>query len=249
MCAARRLPTARGALYLASDSVTPGFNGSAFEVDGNDHDLAGRLVSGAVKPGIATRNDTVTSAVEGQLNTSQIPSVRGLGYSTNPLTPSVLSSGGPSVTDLNQIISDILARPGVNTISSPNITGGTTFGDLAHPQITHLTGTDVTLAGHVSGAGILIADGSIKITGNTDFVGWIIVRGETVINAATQDDTTVLGNATILGSLWTGDLNVTVGGSAIIDYSSAALAVADGIDNGGYPVPKPMTITSWREVY
>ncbi len=240
----------RGALYLASNTVTPAFNGSAFEIDGNDYDLAGRRVTGGtVKPGIATRNDSSTNAVVGQLNTQQIPSVQGLGYSTNPLTPSVATAGGPDVAGLNQIIGDILSRPGVQTINDSNITGGTTFGSINHPQITHLTNNDVTLAGNISGCGILIADGSIKITGNTDFIGWIIVRGETTINATVQDDTTVLGNANILGSLWTGDINVRVGGSAVIDYSTAALTLADQVDNGGGPVPKPMLITSWYEVY
>lgn len=240
----------RGALYLASDSVNPFFAGQSFEINGYDHNLAGNLVTGGiVKPAIATRTDAATTAVVGQLNTQQIPSVQGLGYSTSPLTPSVVTSGGPSLSDLNQIINDVLSRPGVVTINDSNIAGGTTFGTLSQPQITHLTGNDVTLSGHVSGYGILIADGSVKITGSTDFTGWIIVRGETTINATTEDGTTVLGNATILGALWTGDLNVKVGGSAIIDYSTAALNLADQVDNGGSPVPKPMLMTSWREVY
>lgn len=240
----------RGALYLASDSVNPFFAGSAFEINGYDHDLAGNVVSGGtVKPAVATRTDAATAAVVSELNAQQIPSVQGLGYSTNPLTPSVITSGGPSISDLNQIIGDVLSRSGVVTINDSTISGGTTFGSQSHPQITHLTGSDVTLAGQVSGCGILIADGSVKITGSTDFIGWIIVRGETTINATTTNDTTVLGNASILGALWTGDLNVKVGGSAIIDYSSAALTLADQVDNGGNPAPKPMLMTSWREVY
>jgi cytoskeletal protein CcmA (bactofilin family) len=243
-------PDGRGALYLAADSVSPSFNGSAFEIDGNDHDLAGRLVAnGLVKPGIADRNDAVTNAVKSGLSTNQIPAVQGLGYSASPPNPSVITSGGPGINDMNQIISDLLSRPGVQTVNDTNIAGGTTFGDVNSPQITHLTAGNVNLVGHVSGAGILIADGSIKISGNTDFIGWIIVRGETIINATASDETTVLGNATILGSLWTGDINITVGGSAIIDYSTTALQLADQVVGGGSPVPKPMTIIAWREVF
>jgi len=103
--------------------------------------------------------------------------------------------------------------------------------------------------GDVSGAGILVADGSVQISGNTSFTGWIIVRGETVINAQTTDDTTVLGNATILGALWTGDINVRVGGSAIIDYSTAGLTLADQVGGGSGPVPKPVAVIAWRDVY
>jgi len=239
----------RGALYLADDSAGTKFSGSAFEIDGNDHDLAGSLVAGGVvKPGIADRNDTVTADVIGSLDNNQIDSVRGLGYSLDPHTPSVITGGGPSVADLDQIIADILARPGVQTTNDSTITGGT-FGDINHPQITHLTASDVNFNGNVSGCGILIADGSIQINGSADFIGWIIVKGETQVNATKTDDSIVLGNATIRGALWTGDLNVKVGGSAIIDYSGAALQLADGINNGGNPVPKPMAVTSWTEVY
>lgn len=240
----------RGALYLADDSAATSFSGSAFEIDGSDHDLAGHLVpGGAVRPGISDRSDPVTSAVKASLSGNQIDSVRGLGYSLNPHTPSVITGGGPSVADLDQIISDILARPGVVNSNDSNINGGSTLGDCAHPQITHLTASSVKINGHVSGCGILVAEGSVQINGTADFTGWIIVRGSTEVNATTTDDTTVLGNATILGSLWTGDLNVKVGGSAIIDYSGDALAIADQIGGGGNPVPRPMAVTSWTEVY
>lgn len=240
----------RGALYLADDSANTTFRGAGFRISGYDHDLADNLVAGGVvKPGISDRTDAVTSDVKSSLNTTQIPSVQGLGYSTNPLTPSVVTGGGPSVSDLNQIISDVLARPGVQTVSNGQITGNNTWGDCTHPQITHLTSSDVKIAGNVSGCGIIVADGNLTITGSADFTGWVIVRGDTTVNATTTDDTTVTGNATIIGSLWTGDLNVTVGGSAIIDYSKDALQIADQITNGGSPVPKPMIMTSWTEVY
>jgi Tfp pilus assembly protein PilX len=248
----RRVPNldGRGALYLASDTVNPTFNGSAFEIDGNDHDIAGNLVTGgSVHPGISTRNDTVTNGVKGALSTQQTASVQGTGYSTNPPTASVVTGGGPSVSDLDQIINDVLSRPGVQTENNSTLTGNTTLGTCASPQITHLTASTVEIAGNATGCGILIADGNVKITGDLDFIGWIIVRGETDINAATDDDTVVLGNATIAGSLWTGDLNVRVGGSAIIDYSSQALTLVDAINNGGNPVPRPMMLTAWSEVY
>lgn len=237
----------RGALYLASDQLNPSFAGSSFEISGYDHDLAGAPIAGGViKPAIATRTDSATSAVVGALSPQQIPGVEGLGSSTSPLTPSVITSGGPNIGHLNQIINDILSKPGVVTLNDASLTGNGVFGTVDHPQITHLTNNDVTLAGTISGAGILIADGSINITGNTSFIGWIIVRGSTTINTLTTD---ITGSADILGSLWTGNLNVEVGGHAIIDYSTQALAIADQVENGGNPSPKAMIVTSWREVF
>ena len=239
-----------GAIYLAADDVTSQFSGNAFEVDGNDHNMWGDLVpNGAVKPGISTRNDVVNNEVTGSLGSTQKDNVRGLGFSMSPLTPSVLPTGGPSVDDLNQLISHLLSLPGVATTSQKNFTGNATFGSTASPQVTHLTNGDVNLSGNASGAGILIADGSITISGTLDFIGWIIVRGETNVNASYTDSTWVLGNATILGSLWTGDLNIKVGGSAIVDYCEACLKMVDNIDAGnGGATPRPMRVVSWQEV-
>lgn len=235
---------APGAIYLAADSVTSQFSGNAFEVDGNDHDVFGDLLpSGPVKPGIATRNDTVNDDVSKSLNSGQKDNVRGLGFSPNPLTPSVLPTGGPSVADLDQLVSRLLALPGVATTSQKNFTGNSTFGTVSTPQVTHMTNSDVRLSGNASGAGILIADGSITISGTLDFVGWIIVRGATVV-----DSTDVLGNATILGSLWTGHLDIKVGGSAIVDYCDACMKMVDNMDSANGATPRPMRVISWQEV-
>lgn len=242
---------APGAIYLAADSVTSQFSGNAFEVDGNDHNVFGDLVAnGPVKPGIATRNDTVNSDVANSLSAGQKDNVRGLGFSTSPLTPSVLPTGGPSIDDLNQIVSHLLSLPGVATTSQKGFNGNTTFGSVSSPQVTHLTNNDVTLNGNASGAGVLIADGSVTISGTLDFVGWIIVRGATVVNSGgfSDDSTYVLGNATILGSLWTGHLDIKVGGSAIVDYCDACMRMVDNIDAGNGATPRPMRVVSWQEV-
>lgn len=238
---------APGAIYLAADRVTSQFSGNAFEVDGNDHSLLGDLVpSGPVKPGIATRNDAVNQDVSNSLGTQQKDNVRGLGFSMNPLTPSALPTGGPSVDDLNQLISNLLSLPNVSTTNQKSFNGNSSFGTISQPRVTHLTNTDVTLSGNASGAGILIADGSITISGSLDFVGWIIVRGATTVSSGLSTD--VLGNATILGSLWTGHLDIKVGGSAIIDYCDACMRMVDNIDSANGTTPRPMRAVAWQEV-
>lgn len=240
-----------GAIYLAADGVTSQFTGNAFEINGNDHDVFGDPVpSGPIKPGIATRNDGVNQTVSNSLNNTQKDNVKGQGFSWSPLTPSVLPTGGPSVSDLDQIVSHLLSLPGTVTTAQKNFTGNSTFGTIAQPRVTHMTNTDVTLAGNASGAGVLITDGSITISGSLDFVGWIIVRGATVINASgsTDDSTFVLGNATILGSLWTGHLDIKVGGSAIVDYCDACLRLVDALDAANGATPRPMQVVAWQEI-
>lgn len=249
----------RGAIYLAADAVDTRFTGNAFEVNGNDHDQFGGLVPGGiVEPGIATRNDTVTSGVKNSLNDQQKDNVLGLDFTLVPLNPSVVTVNGPSVADLDRIVDQILTRnPNVVNVGNSNINGNVTFGTVANPQITRMTASEVKLHanGNASGAGILIVDGSIIINGTLDFVGWIIVLGDTVINGSGGagqgtggiDETTVQGSATILGSLWTGDLSVRVGGSAIVDYCQFCMTLADGAGVGGN-IPGTMQVVYWEEV-
>ncbi|MCX8071791.1 MAG: hypothetical protein N3C12_04995 [Candidatus Binatia bacterium] len=248
----KRGPIGRGsgAIYLAADSVSPSFSGNAFDIDGNNHDPYGNLLAGTVAPGIATRNDTVTNAVKSALNTQQKDNVRGSEFSLSPLNPSVVTTGGPDWQDLNRIVNQVLQDPRVVRNNSSRINGNVTFGTLAAPQITYLTASQVTIHanGNASGAGILVVDGSLTINGNLNFVGWIIVRGSTVISGPNSDDeTTVLGNATVMGSLWTAHMTIRVGGSAIVNFCESCLNMIVPPSGGGY-MPKAMMITSWQEV-
>lgn len=240
-----------GAIYLAAEDITSHFTGNAFDVDGNDHNMDGDLVpGGAVKPGIATRNDTVTGDVTDSLSNSQKDNVKGLGFSTAPLIPSVLNTGGPDVDDLDGIVNHLMSLPGVTTTNQSNFNGNSTFGTVAAPMVTRMTAGDVKLNGNASGAGVMIVDGSLTISGSLDFVGWIVVRGDTVINAtgSADDGTTLIGNATILGSLWTGHLAIKVGGSAIMNYCSECMTLVDSMGNGNNVIPRPMRVVSWQEV-
>lgn len=239
-----------GAIYLAADSISPSFSGNAFEIDGNDHDAYGRLTGGTTAPGIATRNNTVAGAVKNALNTQQQDNVRGAEFSLSPLNPSVVATGGPSATDVSRIVNTILNDPRFVRNNSSRINGNVTFGTLQSPQITYMTASDVTIHanGNASGAGILIVDGSLTINGNLNFVGWVIVRGSTTISGpASDDETNLLGNATIMGSLWTSHMTIRVGGSAIADFCESCLNLIVPPSGGGY-MPKAMVVTSWQEV-
>lgn len=239
-----------GAIYLASNSVDAQFTGDSFAVSGNDHTVYGPVPGGISKPGISSRTDEVYEEVVDSLNTAQKDNVQGLGFSLDPLTPSVLNTGGPDIDDLERIVDNILASPDVVTTNDSNFNGNDTFGTVAAPQITHLTNPDVKLNGNAFGAGILIVDGSMTINGDLDFLGWIIVRGATVINSMgdPDDETAVLGSATIYGSLWTGHLDIKVGGHAIVNYCTTCLSYADNIGGINGALPRPMKVVSWREV-
>jgi hypothetical protein len=237
--------TAPGAIYLATDDPTNAtFNGNAFAIDGNDHNYTGGAGPAPPVPGISTRNDGNTQEAINSLGGGQSDNVTGLGYSVGPpIVPSVKTSpAAPSTAQLDQIAADILARPGVVTNSNNQINGNATFGTTVTPQITYFNGAGgVTIKanGNASGAGIMIVEGDLTIKGNLNFKGLIIVRGRTQVIG----DTEVTGNATVYGSIWTNDINLVVGGSAIVFYSTQALALANQVGGGG-ALPSPIAVTA-----
>ena len=88
----------------------------------------------------------------------------------------------------------------------------------------------------------MIVENALNINGNFTFHGLIIVRGTTAV-------TDVTGSASIFGSIWTTDFNLTVGGHADIQYSSQALALAGNSGGGTNPLPAPVIVTSWLDKF
>jgi hypothetical protein len=240
--------TSPGAVYLASDSPTDAeFSGEAFGIDGNDQNFTGGAGPADPVPGISTRNATNTGETVASLGATQLDNITGLGFNPGPpATPSVLTSpAAPSQTQLNQIIDALLERPYVpcadHTINNSSLC---TYGTTGSPQITYLNnpgGVVIRGNGNVSGAGILIIEGNLSVQGTLDFKGLVLVRGGTSIDY--DAETMMTGDAILYGSLWTTDLSFTVGGTAIIQYSSQALALANQSGGGG-ALPAPVSVVS-----
>jgi len=238
--------TAPGAIYLANDNPTDAtFQGNNFLVDGNDHNLDGTPGTEPAVPGIATRNDTNTQETIDALGGAQLDNVEGLGFQAGPPpVPAIQTApSGASVAQLNALIDSLLAEPHntfnttqINNSNTPTFAGA--LGTAASPQISHFTANELQIRGNgsIEGYGIMIIEGDLTIQGTLDFYGLILVRGETAINE--DSELGVTGNATVYGSLWTANLNLVVGGSALVNYSSEALAFANQvIPNGGFPTP------------
>ena len=235
--------TAPGAIYLANDQATNAtFKGDSFSIDGNDHNYTGGAGSAPPVPGLSTRNDANRQEAVASLDAGQKDNIRGLGFSSSPLTPSIMTSpAAPSIAQMNQIIDDLLALPSVVPYGDNNINGHADFGTNAAPQISHFTnaaGVTIKANGDATGAGIMIVEGDLTIQGNLNFNGLILVRGRTSVQV-----TEVIGNATIYGSLWTQDIDLNVGGSAVVNYSTQALALANQVGNT-HPLPSPLKVLS-----
>ena len=240
------IPTAApGAIYLSQDGRTDStFNGDGFKIDGNDHLYTGGLASpNHPVPGLSTRNDTNTQEAINSLSSGQRDNVLGLGFiAGSHAVPSILTSPvAPSVAQLNQFAADLVARPGVVIINDSSIHGNTTFGTETEPQITYFNNSSGVVLGNgnASGAGIMIVEGDLTIQGSLEFKGLVIVRGRTRVDGTTTDS----GNATLYGSLLTNDVNLTVGGSVLVNYSSQALGLANQA-SGGMALPAPVQLAS-----
>ncbi len=232
------VPGSAGAIYLSNTNNTDAtFNGDAFSINGNDHNLDGTAGPRPPVPGIATKTATNTAEAMSSLSNQQRDNVQGQGYVPgNPPSPSIMTVGSaPSIAPTNQLINDLLALGPtyVDTVHGTNITGNKTYGTSTAPRITHFDGGGLTIgAGNVDGNGIMIVEGDLKVLGTFSFNGLILVRGVTTIgDDVTGGLTQIGGNATLYGSIWSENLSLKVTGSAIVNYSSQALAYANQASN------------------
>ena len=236
-------PYSCGAIDLPSSGISANFTGNAFSVDGQDYAIgANSPTSGAQSTlGISTRTQTDADTVVDALSNQQQDNVTGTSVPNQ--VASVATCTGPSANRLqSSIVPTILSQPGVVTLSGGNVNGNVTLGTVAAPQVTHYnSSTTLKGNGNASGAGILIVDGGLTIQGSLDFTGLIIVLGTTQI-------TTVTGNATVYGAIWTTDLSLTVGGSAAVRYSSPSLALANSIPGMSQTLlPQKVTVLAWSQ--
>src|SRR5713101_1303232 len=134
--------TSPGAIYLATNQLTNDtFQGNSFQIDGNDHNYGGGAGPGAPVPGLSTRNDANRLEAISSLSLGQRDNIQGLGFAWGPpIIPSVLTSpAAPSIAQMNQIINDLLTRPGVVTYGDNSLTGNATFYGSLWTQDVNLT--------------------------------------------------------------------------------------------------------------
>jgi len=234
-------PFTCGAIDLPNTGLTANFQGNAFQVDGHDYAIgANSPTAGATSTlGISTRTASDASAVINGLNSQELDNVQGTTVPNQ--IPSIGTCVGPSASRIqNTIVPAMLAQPGVQTSTDNMINGNATFGSVSSPQVTYFNGdTEIKANGNASGAGIMIVNGGLTIQGSFSFTGLIIVTGTTQI-------TSVTGNALVYGAIWTTDLNLSVGGSAAVRYSNAALQLANGIPTNTQQVlPQRIAVVAW----
>jgi cysteine-rich repeat protein len=218
-----------GVVYLYDEAPTStSINGNAFMIDGRDNTLAGDLGTEPWIYGVAARTEANAQDVRAALNAGQTDNVIGRGFDWGPpVVSSIAAVAGPDAAGIAQLVNVLLANQHV-VVTDATITGNATWGTPAAPSITHLVGqgAGVTIGGtaNVAGAGILIVDGSLSVQGTLDYDGLVIVRGPLSV---TKDlSVPIIGYASLVGSVWTTNLHLAVGGASWLRYSREAMDLA-----------------------
>ncbi|MGQ9589992.1 MAG: hypothetical protein ACUVYA_06825 [Planctomycetota bacterium] len=194
--------------------------GNAFLIDGNDHNPDGTAGSAPAVPGIATLEGSPPGANAAAF-LSQIPAknydqVRGAGSSP--------SLGETTGVDLDMIFDSF--KSGMTQTIAP---GAYTSPDLedwrdSELPVTYASG-DLHFSGKGEGAGVLLVDGTVTVTGQFTFYGLLIVRGDIRLSGGGAGVHTY-GTVMVGQSLTAVDpeSDVTISGTADLFYSSAVLA-------------------------
>lgn len=209
------LPPVPGSVYTEGPMD---FNGSAFRIDGHDHDYLApydTVSAASPVPGISTTNDP--TSITTQLSGPQSDNVEGAG-SDPSVAPSPINLDLQSMANAWCEQADITLNGDQNNPSTAgwgSVTSATT--DL---KIVHIAGGDLHISGNASGAGVLVIDGDFVLSGSFNWNGVVLVLGDLVVTGggiAKQ----VVGAVMVQGTT-TGESNLN--GNISVLYSSAMIA-------------------------
>ena len=184
---------------------------------------------------------------------------------TNPAVAGVYSATNASITGTSNIDGHPPTTNGVGTNilsetywlqllnalepSATTYNNDGIMGTRDAPMVIVLAG-DVSIAGSVDGAGVLIipGDATLRVTGTFHYEGLIILMGNGAIDF--DADVYVNGTVDIYGAMvCVGDnLDVTTKGSSRIKYSSEALANLTNTVNLPPQLPAYIDKRSWKEI-
>ena len=181
-----------GAITIRGLEADSAFTGNAFSIDGRDYNhVTEALSGGTMQYGISVPTADRQADVNNALSSQQQDNI--VGTAVPGLTASIgVSSAFPS--SFVDLLGDDLcnAAPPANRFNTPtndsfHISGNTTWGTRANPQIYCVTGVGtpgnmaVDISGQFSGVGVLVVkDADLVANGAFHFEGLIIVTGKKV---------------------------------------------------------------------
>jgi Tfp pilus assembly protein PilX len=266
------LPPTPGALNFPGNDANAAFTDDAFEVNGNDFKMDGTNGTCAANYGITTGSSTNETLVQSALTTAQKDNVKGKkqvasgsGQGDNTIAQDTALTQASIATFLKDVsrnadISLYSPSPGglsysdIGSSCSTNYASQTCWGTASKPKVVYIKGaadptsmfTALTLNGSATGYGVLVVeDGDMKVLGNLNWKGLIIVTGQWVgvgfMGSVSGTDQFVYGsvisNETSTDPMYEG----VVYADAKLRYSCEAINNAAG-------ARKLITMSSWTEV-
>ncbi|MGH7151481.1 MAG: hypothetical protein ACREIU_12325, partial [Planctomycetota bacterium] len=206
-------------LTLLDPNADLTFNGNSFQVNGNDNNLDMTPGPGSPVYGIAidgTQRDVLT-----QFSGQQLDNLVGAGG-----WPSVTTWAPPSSTWLADKIAALRPFARVNfTNYSRTFTGDLGDWRTGDVFVTHSEGT-LRIGGGGTGAGVLLVDGDLELSGDWNYAGYVFVTGRVRVVGGGGRQT--LSGAMFVGAdvqqaLSGGLLSTLLAGNINLIYSTAAL--------------------------
>lgn len=221
------IPGIKSALYISASTISLNLNGNV-DINGNDHLINGAPGPEASLPGIGVDSPGDSAFVVNDISKQISKAIVGAGAS-------------PSVRDVNdgtdwmKVTQDYIFSADI-VLGTGTYSGGATFGTIAEPKITYCNGdVDFTDA---SGAGIMVVNGNVKLSGNFNFYGIVIVYGTSTLRTQTIGNNGIYGATIIVGE----DVSVDSQGNSLFYYSSQAIKLSrDNLQSSRFE------ITSWWE--
>jgi hypothetical protein len=234
-----RAPTMPAATYIADPTADLNLAGNAFLISGQDVDLKGTK-TGDLVPGIGVAGDA--GAILSQLGKQQDDNVVGVGGERSVYSVDTI--------DFNQLIEDAVRSANVQlasgSVQKPAKAGD--WGTLDAPAILYGSG-DIKISGGGGGAGVIVVDGNLTVSGDFSWNGLLIARGEIIFaggggtkrvtGGVVVERDVLSGTDTKTGSgFGSGDL--AINGTVDILFSAETLAIV----NKAFAT---YTILNWRE--
>jgi len=229
------IPHTPAALYVEGDPTSLDVGSGSFVVSGMDHNVGAPAgsASGAAAPipALSTSQADAEATLAQRLTPAAARRLIGTGG-----TPSIAHS---DALDLASYAAAVAGRPEAVNITATTITGRVVLGTPQDPQIS-LTAGDCEVSGQVSGRGILLVNGRLRVVGTLSFAGLVLAMGGVLFEPGSA--------VTIDGTLWQGAAVSSppqLRGDGAIAYSSAALAAVDRRFPG--LLPHAVVIAGWQE--
>jgi len=247
-----------GALYFPASLANVNFsyaNNPGTLITGDDMGYDG--VTPGPQPsvtGVATTYDSVKNTFLSALGLDKLSLVQGSGYSDDPLTPSVFTTG--DVFDVNQIALNFYNHASAVKYLNGLMLSATdcsssepcVFGTNASPQITYIRegAENIDLGGYVTGSGVLVTEGLTYLYGNFNFHGLVVsvklgLTGGIDPGTVNADYFSLRNNAKIFGAILLGPTNSALGfqieDDGKIYYNSDAMALANTLCGSCFPQP------------